>query len=191
MKVKLNRVRLSFPVLFTPKSVNDSEPRYAANFLLSKKDDAAQIAALRTACMAVAKEKWPAKVPAGVKYCVHDGAEKDYEGYNDTVMYLSSSNTMRPPVVDQNLSPITADDRKIYAGCYVNAVIRLWAQDNQFGKRINAQLQTIQLVADGESFGEKPVDPNEEFAPIAADGAAPTADQDGGNVNPADEGPGF
>lgn len=163
MKIKLTKVRLSFPNLFKPKSVNDSEPKYNASFLLSKKDDAAQIAALRAACVATAKEQWPAKIPPGVKYCVHDGSEKEYDGYGPSVLYISASSTLRPVVVDENVAPVVAEDGKVYAGCLVNVVLRLWAQDNQFGKRINAQLQAVQFAADGEAFGEKPIDPNEEF----------------------------
>jgi hypothetical protein len=119
---------------------------------------------LRKACMAVAKEKWPTKIPAGVKYCVHDGAEKDYVGYGPGVIYISASNALPVPVVDEMVHPM--DPRKAYAGGFVNAVIRLWAQDNDFGKRINAQLQTIQWAGDGEAFGEKPVNPEEEFQPL-------------------------
>ena len=33
-------------------------------------------------------------------------------------------------------------------------VIDVWAQNNQYGKRINAQLDGVQFVRDGEPFGE-------------------------------------
>lgn len=163
MKVKLQNVRLSFPNLYKPKSVNGSEPKYSASFILNKKDDAAQIDTLRKACQMVAKEAWPVKLPAGLKYCVHDGAEKDYDGYGPEVMFISTSATIQPPIVDENLAPLTLESGKPYAGCSVNVVLRLWAQDNQFGKRINAQLQAVQFAADGEAFGDAPVDPRNEF----------------------------
>lgn len=172
MKVKLMNVRLSFPNLFKPKSVNGSEPKYGAAFILHKQNDATQINGLRAACAAVAKEQWPNKIPAGVKYCVHDGSEKEYDGYGPDVLYISASATIQPPVVDENLNPVAADSGKVYAGCSVNAVLRLWAQDNQFGKRVNAQLQAVQFAADGEAFGEKPINPAEEFTsanPAAAE----------------------
>lgn len=189
MKVKLSKVRLSFPALFAPKAVNNSAPKYSAAFLLSKAEDAAQIDSLRAACLAVAKEKWPTKIPVGVKYCVRDGAEKEFAGYGPTVLFVSASNDMRPPVVDENLSPITEADRKMYAGCLVNVVLRLWAQDNQFGRRVNAQLQAVQFACDGEAFGDKPIDPNEEFTaakPAAADpyDAQPEAPVDDGTPPP-------
>ena len=36
-------------------------------------------------------------------------------------------------------------------------VIRLWWQDNQFGKRINASLEVVRFRKDGEAFGAAPV----------------------------------
>lgn len=176
MKIKLLKVRLSFPALFKPKAGQDGgEPKYSAAFLLNKVNDAAQIDALRAACAAVAREKWPPKIPSGVKYCVRDGSEKDFAGYGPEVLFITASNAMAVPVVGRSLEPLTPASGKPYAGCYVNASIRLWAQDNQFGKRINAQLQAVQFVADGEAFGDKPVDPNEEFAAIDDEYGSPGA----------------
>mgnify|MGYP001230954780 CR=1 FL=1 len=37
---------------------------------------------------------------------------------------------------------------------YVNANIELWAQNNAYGKRINATLLVVQFSKDGEPFGE-------------------------------------
>ncbi len=42
-------------------------------------------------------------------------------------------------------------------------MIRLWYQDNHYGKRINASLRNVQFVKDGEPFGAKPVAPEEDF----------------------------
>ena len=81
-------------------------------------------------------------------------------------MYVSARSVKRPGVVDRDLSPLTAEDGKPYAGCYVFATIRLWAQDNQWGKRINASLRNVQFIKDGEAFGEKPVAPDEDFTPV-------------------------
>ena len=61
-------------------------------------------------------------------------------------------NTVRPTVVDRDRSPLTAQDGKPYSGSYVNVIIDVWAQDNSYGKRINAQLQGVQFVRDGEAF---------------------------------------
>lgn len=193
MNIKLLNVRLSFPSLYKAKSVNGSEPRYGASFLLNKKQDTAQIDALRKACLETAKEQWPNKIPTGVKYCVHDGSEKEFDGYGPDVIYISASATLQPPVVDENLQPLTAASGKPYAGCLVNVMLRLWAQDNQFGKRINAQIQAVQFAADGEAFGEKPVDPREVFTaakPVEeGEPAFGILGKPNSNLPPADPGP--
>ena len=57
-------------------------------------------------------------------------------------------------VINRDKTPITEDDNVVYAGCYVNAIITLWAQNNSYGKRVNAQLDGVQFVRDGEPFGD-------------------------------------
>jgi hypothetical protein len=55
-------------------------------------------------------------------------------------------------VIDRDKSPLTAEDGKPYSGCYVNCSLELWAQDNSYGKRINAQLGGVQFFKDGDAF---------------------------------------
>jgi hypothetical protein len=64
------------------------------------------------------------------------------------------------------MEKIIESDNKVYAGCVVNATVRLWAQDNNYGKRINAQLRAIQFVKDGAQFGEGAVDVTKEFTAL-------------------------
>lgn len=164
MQVKLTNVRLSFPDLFVPKAVQPgSEPKYGAAFLLDKTTDAAQIDLIRKAMFTIATEKWGTKLPPTLKKCLHEGSEKTYDGYGPDNMFLSASATVRPAVIDRNRAPLTKEDGRPYAGCLVNVVVRLWAQDNQFGKRINAQLQGVQFAGEGEAFGSAPFNPNEHF----------------------------
>lgn len=166
MNIKLSNVRLSFPALHRPKAGPDGgEPKFSATFLLDKKTDAAQIKQLQDAIDSLIASELKGKRPKGV--CLHDGSEKpETDGYGDSVMYVSASSKTRVPLVDRNLTPLTEDDNKPYAGCYVNASIRLWAQDNQYGKRINAALRAVQFVKDGNSFGEGSVDVEREFAAL-------------------------
>ena len=42
---------------------------------------------------------------------------------------------------------------------------------NEFGKRINANLRAVQFVKDGEAFGVKPVDAEDEFDVLEGDAA--------------------
>lgn len=167
MKVKLENVRLSFPELFNAKPFQDSAPKYSAQFLLDKVKDKAQIDMLRKAAMEVAAAKWTTGVPKGVQYCVRDGDEKDYQSHQG-MMYISASNPEdhRPGVIDRQSRPIVESDGTIYGGCYVNVSIDLWAQDNKYGKRINANILAVQFVKDGDPFGAKPINAAEEFPPL-------------------------
>jgi len=167
MNVTLNNVRLSFPALWEPRKGPDatSKPAYQAAFILDKKDNAADITAVKNAIAGIVKDSFKGKQPP--KIALRDGSEKpDVAGYGDGVMFINARSDKRPQVVGRKMETIMPNDNKVYAGCYVNATIRLWAQDNQFGKRINAQLRAIQFVREGEEFGEGAVDVNKEFKPL-------------------------
>ena len=69
-------------------------------------------------------------------------------------MSIKASSTKRPIVIDRDKSPLTEDDNRIYAGCRVNAVIELWAQNNNYGKRINASLLGVQFFKNDEPFAD-------------------------------------
>ena len=77
-------------------------------------------------------------------------------------MFISARSKSRPTVVDRDKTPLTEQDGRPYGGCFVNAIVELWAQDNQFGKRINATLAGVQFLKDGDAFGgSRPADPDE------------------------------
>lgn len=156
-QITLTNVRLTFADIFKAKAVNDGEPRFSANFLLDKKKDTAQIKKIGDEVRRLEASTFKGKKLPADKVCLRDGDEKEYDGYAG-MLFLSAANKRRPTVVDRDKSPLSAEDGKPYSGCYVNAVVRLWAQDNQFGKRINASLEVVQFLKDGEPFGAAPVD---------------------------------
>lgn len=168
MKVKLNNVRLAFPDLFKPRAFNgEGDAKYGATFLFPPDHPAAEL--INEAIDAVAKEKWGPKAPAVLmslrangKVCLHDGdAKEELDGFAGH-LYVSARSTVRPGVYDRDRSPLAEDDGRPYGGCYVNAIIEIWAQDNGFGKRVNATLKGVQFVRDGESFaGGAPASPDD------------------------------
>lgn len=174
MNIKLTNVRLSFPALFKPKAFEGSEDKksFQASFIMDKKKHADLIEQIKEAIQSVATEKWGKKIPKLKGTCLNDGADKeDVDGYGEKVMYVSCRSAKRVPVVDVDPSvPLAEEDGKPYGGCYVNASIRIWAQDNQFGKRVNAALRAVQFYKDGEPFGEKPADAEEEFENVSDSG---------------------
>jgi hypothetical protein len=171
-KLKLNNVRLAFPELFEAKSFEGSEPAFSASFLIEPKDK--QVAMIEKVMEEVGSDKWGAKWPEVKKQLVkqdkmalHDGDNKDkYAGFAG-MLYVSARNKTRPGIFDRDRTPLMPADGKPYGGCYVNCVLDVWAQDNAFGKRINASLSGVQFLRDGEAFsGGRPAT-EDDFDDIA------------------------
>lgn len=178
MQLKLRNVRLAFPALFEAKTVNgEGDPAFSACFLLDPADP--QVKAIHTAIDQTATEKWGAKAPAMLvqarkadKVCLHDGDLKaTYEGFSG-MLFVSARNRVRPTVLDADKSPLVAADGKPYAGCYVNAVLDLWAQDNNYGKRVNATLMGVQFARDGDSFTGGGAASEDDFDDVSAGATA-------------------
>lgn len=169
--VTLRNVRLSFPALFEPKKGPEetSKPAYAATFILDKKTNAADIKAINAAIDNLVKTEFKGVKPP--KMCLRDGSEKSHlDGYGPDVMFVSARNEKRQLVLDTDAkSPMEPTDSRMHAGCYVNVVIRLWAQNNKFGKRINASLGPVQYFRKGEEFGDSRIDPADHFTAVSDD----------------------
>ena len=60
------------------------------------------------------------------------------------------STSLCPECMQRIPMRIYEEDGVIYDGCYVTAIIGIWAQDNKFGKRINANLLGVQFKKDGD-----------------------------------------
>ncbi len=191
MKVQLADVRLSFAnALFEPQQVQgQGEKKFSAAFLFPKNHSAA--AAIKKGMESAAKEKWHEKaaevyraLKAGDKLCLHDGdAKAQYDGYPGN-LFLNASNKIKPLVVDGNKSPLEAASGKPYSGCYVNAVVELWAQDNKFGKRINASLMGVQFLRDGVRLSGGGVAEADDFEAIPE--AAGAGSEARGNTDASD-----
>ena len=167
----LKNVRLSFPQLFQPQVQQDGKRTYGASFLFPANHPAK--AEMTAAMQAVAKDKWGNKADAelnaliaGGRVCLRDGATKAYAGYQNN-WFVSASNKTRPQVIDKDISPLDESSGRPYGGCFVVASIEIWAQDNAYGKRINATLRWVQFMNDGESFGGGTPVNQDEFAALA------------------------
>ena len=152
-KITLKNVRISFPSVFRKATFSGEETKFEATFLLNKKDQSDQIENLEEQIDDLLKEKLKGIKLKADKICLKDGDDIDYAGYAGN-MSIKASSAKRPLVLGRDRSPLTEEDGKIYAGCYVNAIIELWAQNNQYGKRINANLLGVQFVKDGEPFAD-------------------------------------
>ena len=171
-KVQLKDVRISFANIFEAKQVQGhGEAKFSASFLFPKTHP--QKAELESAIVDSAKEKWGEKygdvlkaLKAADRLCLHDGDSKpDADAYPGN-LFVNASNKMRPLVIGPNREPLVAADGKPYSGSYVNAIIEVWSQDNQFGKRINASLLGVQFVRDGDRLAGGGVAAADDFEAI-------------------------
>ena len=169
-RILLKNVRLAFPNLFEPTTVaGKGKPRFSAALLIPS--DHPQIAEIEAAQTAVANAKWGQEAAAIVKglakqdkLALHDGDTKSkYDGFpGNFFVSAAAQENAAPTVIDRDRSPLSAKSGRPYAGCFVNASIELWAQDNNYGQRVNAQLRGIQFYADGDSFSAgRPADSDE------------------------------
>lgn len=158
MRYTLKNVRLAFPSLFEMKQVNgEGKPAYSATFLMSADDP--QVDEINEMIDKLGAEKWGAKAKTILglirgkdAVCLHNGDTKaQYEGFEGNY-FLSARSYTQIIVVDRDKTPLSANSGKPYAGCYVDASIELWAQDNQWGKRVNATLRWVQFRRDGDAF---------------------------------------
>jgi len=156
----LKNVRLSFPSLFVATSFSaDQAKKFGATFIIEK--ETAEHKKMLAEIERVATEKWGPKamgtlqeLSANNKVALRDGAAKaSMDGFGGDVVFFNASSQKRPGVYDRDQTPLTAEDGRPYAGCRVNAMVEVWAQDNQFGKRINVELRGVQFAADDEPFG--------------------------------------
>lgn len=159
------------------------DPRYSASLIVDPKSPSH--AKVQAAMLAAATKQWGAdKAQAAVtaltksnKTAYIDGDTKpDVMGFEGNYVLQAHAKASTPPrlVVSQNGVNVTLDRENqsvIYSGCYVNAIVELWAQDNSYGKRINAQLAGLQFVRAGDPFGGGRPAGDDEFEVIESDSA--------------------
>lgn len=153
-KIKMQNVRLSFPSLFNTATFGSEDTgKFEATFILDKQKHKKEIDQINAQIQTLVKEKFKGKAIPDDKLCLKDGDEADRPEF-EGAFTIKASTKRRPLIIDTDKAPLVEADGKPYAGCYVNAIVSLWAQDNQYGKRINAQLDGVQFAGDGEPFGE-------------------------------------
>lgn len=186
-RVKLKNVRLSFPHIYEAQERENDDGTTRENFncaLMIPKDhdqiDQIKKALKRAGLEARKKawgddeKNWP-KIP-GHRQFFKDGDNEDHterDEYADHFFINASAPKSRPPSVvtnrkDKNNKWIEAEQggkNSPYAGCYVIAIIEVWAQKKDTKKnipnRLNATIEIVQFYADGEPFGAQRADPND------------------------------
>lgn len=165
--ITIKNARLSFPSLFKKAVFEGKEGKYEATLLFPKSDTKTYNAII--SAIEACKSSNKIRVPEA-KYFIKDGDELEYDGC-EGMWAVKASNNKRPTIINRDKTPIIEEDEIIYGGCYVNAIIDPWAQNNQFGKRINANLLGVQFLKDGQPFsdGGKVAD-SDDFDDVSEDG---------------------
>lgn len=175
-RMTVKNLRLGFPAIYAMKAFGEGDPAYGAKFPVPP--DHPQVKDIDAAMLQAAKDKWGDKGPDILKLLIEDNrvcfvhkeyrSKKDgapYDGFKDA-FYLSARNggdtPTKPSAFAADNSPAGADSGIIYAGCYVDASIDIYAQDNSFGRRINCSLRGVRFAGPGEAFsGGQPASADE------------------------------
>lgn len=177
--IMVENVRCSFPHLFKKPVINGDEGKCGVVLMLDPKTHKTVLAGINTDINALIKDKLKGVRVPSEKRCLRDGIDKgrpEYEGYQ----VLSANNRGKPIVISSDGKGVITDEEEnpIYAGCFVNAKIRLWAQDNNYGKRINAELVAIQFTKDGEALDASYVSVDDAMDGFSGSDSSPAEDED-------------
>lgn len=167
-------VRLSFLRVYTPKAFRPGQKkRYEATGLLdpSVKAHVELLKAVKAKAQEMVAKGGYDWVDFEEGLCWgsgNKGKKSKYDGYKDRVWLSMSAQEDSPPqVLDRGLNELTVKDGREpkipFSGSFGILGFTLWLQDNEFGKRINANLKVIQYVKDGPPFSTQQVDVSQHF----------------------------
>lgn len=165
-KIKLIDVRIAFCNSMWPGAEEQFQGagpfRHSATFLVEPGSENDK--KINAAILEAAKEKWtkPGQAEKQIaalkgnsnKYCYQSGDLKDYDGFQG-MMALSSHRKATdgaPTILDSNKAPLAQNSGKLFGGCYVDAVIDIYAQAGEFSG-IRSGLRGVQFRRTGDSFG--------------------------------------
>jgi hypothetical protein len=151
--------RLSFPVLFKARQVNDDgKPKFSATLLFDKEAQSSkEFKRLEQMVEAAIEAKWGKDRPRKLKtpFLTTEDFDKVPDGYEDDMIIVRTSSTIQPGVVDRHAQPIL-DEGDIYAGCYIRAAVHAYAWSHKTGGNgVSIGLDHIQFVRDGEAFTKR------------------------------------
>jgi hypothetical protein len=159
--IKLENVRLSYNSIFEAQDFEgDQNFAYNAKVIIEKGSEADK--KIRAALLEVANAEFANKGAETIKKVAGDPAQYCYQPMNGDAnseyMVLATKRKAkagRPLIIDANRAPLTEDDGKPYAGCFINILVKPWAMASKGKHWIRCGLEGIQFVRDGESFGSR------------------------------------
>lgn len=156
------KARVSYPHLFKQPVINGELGKCGACLLLEPSHPA--VAKIQAEIARLQRERFDGMELPTSKLCMRSGKERMKPEYGTALGVSANVKDGRRPLVldgDGQTRIELETGCKIYAGCYVNAKIALWVQDNTHGKRINAELIAIQYAGEGEPLDDSHVSEDE------------------------------
>lgn len=175
-EIKIKNITMMFPAIAEPKAMGDGTPAYGSKHPI--KPDSPIVVQIEEAMKQVAKEKWKADwegvynlLKEDDKLCLHYKEYKNkktgkvYAGFEGTYYLSTRHETTQPTAIDRTGAEVLGPnvgygpaqkrdaERLIYSGCITHCSYDIWAQDNKFGRRINATLRGAMFAGEGERFG--------------------------------------
>lgn len=193
--ISVGPVRASYPHFDTPwKSPNDppeKKARFSGVFLLPKRKIVVPSKDLVKGAIDDILKQQKAVIPAGNSF-LQDGDFRPDKPQWLKHFTIRASEERQPALRGAGRDPRTGGVKKLtteeagqlfYAGCWVYVLFRPWWQNNQYGKKVNANLLAVQYCplaavqkffpdADDEAFGEGRIseeDVDESFGVIDDD----------------------
>lgn len=159
-------VRLSYLHCFEPQTNVDPKTgrvtkKFKVTGIMPNDTHKEAIAELRRILTDRQKADFKARLPAD-KLCLRDGDQSGKDEYADSWILVASEKEENPPAcLDRDgKTKVKKSDDKLYSGATGNIMVRFWSQNNDWGKRINANFLGVQFIAHGEKFSsvERPKD---------------------------------
>lgn len=180
MEIRLKNMRIAFPALDKPEAMGNGKPAYQIKGIIEPDSENSKM--LEEAIMAAAIDKWKDKGKSIVellredkKLCLIKAPYKSkktgepYLGFEGK-WSLSARKEQQPTCFNKHGTKmeIPAEIKAMfYSGCYAHVKIDVWAQDNSYGRRINAALQGVMFSQDGENFGGSSLASANDFGDLA------------------------
>lgn len=170
-RVYLKNVRLSYPHLHERQKANeDAAPKFSAAFLIdpNTKTGKANLAQIKAAVQAAREQ---AGIPDKVKIksdrlCYFKGDDNTDDEGNikagyEGMMCIKASNKDPVRLLTRKKGEVEADKSPFYGGCYVEAMLGLYATKKGGSWGIFASLDGVRFWDDGEPFGKEAISDDE------------------------------
>jgi hypothetical protein len=168
---------LSYPHLFTPRSVNPGDdPKFSASILLRKGDP--QIEQVKQIIATEKANGWPNGFPHNGKEFMKDGMlafPNDANMHNYMIISSNAKADSKPHCVDAHMQPVM-NQADAYAGAVVWAALNSFTYNQPVNKGVGCGLNGIMLTGEEGELGRLDGRPTVEgmFGDVAG-GAAPMA----------------